>query len=212
MSIIEDVKHDYKFKVVLLGEGAVGKSSLVMRYVKNKFTSRHLSTIQASFQTQKIQIDDDEVELNIWDTAGQEKYHALGPIYYRGSNGVLLIFDVTDQRSFEKVKMWVRELRATLGNSAVLMIVGNKIDMENERTVSRETAEEYAKTENAFYSETSAKENIGISTAFETLTEKMIEHNKENARNAPPIANRSIQLIDENERNSSIRTKKAKCC
>ncbi|VDM56372.1 unnamed protein product [Angiostrongylus costaricensis] len=171
-------------QVVLLGEGAVGKSSLIMRYVENKFNPRHPSTIQASFQSKVLVLDGCRVTLNVWDTAGQEKYHALGPIYYRGSQGALLIFDITDQRSFERVKVWIKELQRALGNSTVLMIVGNKSDLARNRTVSMEEAQElvfsgntlfpemfdrYASSVGAMYEETSAKENVGIESAFERL-------------------------------------------
>jgi small GTP-binding protein len=93
-----------RFKVVLLGEGAVGKSSMMLRYVENKFNPRHLSTIQASFATKKLNIDGRDVELNIWDTAGQEKFHALGPIYYRDSHGALLIYDITGYKFVRPLK------------------------------------------------------------------------------------------------------------
>ncbi|VDO33159.1 unnamed protein product [Haemonchus placei] len=128
--------------VVLLGEGAVGKSSLLMRYVENKFSPRHISTIQASFQSKQLEVDGCHVTLNIWDTAGQEKYHALGPIYYRGSQGALLIYDITDQRSFERAQVWLKELQRALGDSVVLMIVGNKFDLARNRTVTLEEAQE----------------------------------------------------------------------
>ncbi|EPB79761.1 Ras family protein [Ancylostoma ceylanicum] len=134
---------DYQFKVVLLGEGAVGKSSLLMRYVENKFSPRHISTIQASFQSKQVDIDGAHITLNIWDTAGQEKYHALGPIYYRGSQGALLIYDITDQRSFDRAKVWLKELQRALGDSVVLMIVGNKFDLERNRTVPLEEAQDH---------------------------------------------------------------------
>ncbi|EYB84557.1 hypothetical protein Y032_0314g2231 [Ancylostoma ceylanicum] len=160
---------DYQFKVVLLGEGAVGKSSLLMRYVENKFSPRHISTIQASFQSKQVDIDGAHITLNIWDTAGQEKYHALGPIYYRGSQGALLIYDITDQRSFDRAKVWLKELQRALGDSVVLMIVGNKFDLERNRTVPLEEAQEYASSMGAMYEETSAKEDIGIAQAFEKL-------------------------------------------
>ncbi|CAL2032843.1 unnamed protein product [Caenorhabditis brenneri] len=199
---------DFKFKIVLLGEGCVGKSSLVLRFVENKFSSRHLSTIQASFVSKTIHIDDCKAELHIWDTAGQEKYHALGPIYYRGSNGVLLVFDITDRRSFERVKNWVLEIKTCLGKTAEILIVGNKTDLEDERLISRQDAEVYADSENALYMETSAQDNIGIPEAFEALTAKMIEH----ARTAPTesaISNRSIRLIDDDEARGS---KSKGCC
>lgn len=132
-----------------------------------------------------MNVEDCQADLHIWDTAGQEKYHALGPIYYRGSNGVLLVFDITDRKSFEKVskyfkehhwnhffkvKNWVLEIKTCLGNTAEILIVGNKIDLEEERQVTRQDAEAYAESEGALYMETSAQDNVGISDAFESLT------------------------------------------
>ncbi|ULU05680.1 hypothetical protein L5515_014083 [Caenorhabditis briggsae] len=201
-------RKEFKFKVVLLGEGCVGKSSLVLRFVENKFSTRHLSTIQASFQNKTVQVDDCKAELHIWDTAGQEKYHALGPIYYRGSNGVLLVFDITEQRSFKKVKNWVLEIKTCLGKTAEILIVGNKIDLDDERQVSRQEAESYAESEGALYMETSAQENRGISEAFTALTEKMIQHSRTATAEAP-LSNRSIRLIDEEPLEESRRKK---CC
>ncbi|CAP23489.2 Protein CBR-RAB-21 [Caenorhabditis briggsae] len=186
-------RKEFKFKVVLLGEGCVGKSSLVLRFVENKFSTRHLSTIQASFQNKTVQVDDCKAELHIWDTAGQEKYHALGPIYYRGSNGV---------------KNWVLEIKTCLGKTAEILIVGNKIDLDDERQVSRQEAESYAESEGALYMETSAQENRGISEAFTALTEKMIQHSRTATAEAP-LSNRSIRLIDEEPLEESRRKK---CC
>ncbi|KAK8784590.1 hypothetical protein V5799_009044 [Amblyomma americanum] len=94
----------YAFKVVLLGEGCVGKTSLVLRYVENKFNDKHLSTLQASYLDKRLNIAGERVHLAIWDTAGQEKFHALGPIYYRDSNGAVLVYDITDEGSFLKVR------------------------------------------------------------------------------------------------------------
>ena len=114
----------YSFKVVLLGEGCVGKTSLVLRYCENKFNDKHITTLQASFLTKKLNIGGKRVNLAIWDTAGQERFHALGPIYYRDSNGAILVYDITDEDSFQKVKNWVKELRKMLGNEICLCIVG----------------------------------------------------------------------------------------
>lgn len=96
---------------------------------------------QASFLVKKINIGGKRINLSIWDTAGQEKFHALGPIYYRGSNGAILVYDITDEDSFQKVKNWVKELRKMLGADICLMIAGNKTDLEKERHVTIEEAE-----------------------------------------------------------------------
>lgn len=153
----------YNFKVVLLGEGCVGKSSLVLRYVEDIFNPKHVTTIQvcvmthctcwastdlasvfplpkASFLNKKITLNGKRINLCIWDTAGQERFHALGPIYYRSSDGAILVYDITDQDSFQKVKNWVRELKKMLGTEIILTIVGNKTDLEKERRVQHDDA------------------------------------------------------------------------
>uniref|UniRef100_A0A0N5AGE8 Peptidyl-prolyl cis-trans isomerase H n=1 Tax=Syphacia muris TaxID=451379 RepID=A0A0N5AGE8_9BILA len=200
------------FKVVLLGEGAVGKTSVMLRYVENKFNSRHISTLQASFSCKKINVNGTEVELNIWDTAGQERFHALGPIYYRDSNGALLIYDITDEHSFEKVKLWVKELQRMLSDSVALMIVGNKIDLSRNRNVDITVATKYAKSVGAENTEVSAKENIGIDQMFDRLTRNMIERasrlaESEGVLSSPSSFKRNDLLIvdDEPEPNK-------KCC
>eukprot|EP01137_Pigoraptor_chileana_P005358 Opistho-2@48333 len=168
----DDNKH--QFKVVLLGEGCVGKTSLVLRYCQNTFNDKHLSTLQASFLTKRLNIGGKRVNLAIWDTAGQERFHALGPIYYRDSNGAVLVYDITDEDSFAKVQNWVKELRKMLGNEIALAIAGNKIDLEKNRTVKREIAEEYAASVGAKHYDTSAKQNKGIEEMFLDLSKRMI--------------------------------------
>eukprot|EP00211_Chloroparvula_japonica_P014988 CAMPEP_0119133830 /NCGR_PEP_ID=MMETSP1310-20130426/13891_1 /TAXON_ID=464262 /ORGANISM="Genus nov. species nov., Strain RCC2339" /LENGTH=232 /DNA_ID=CAMNT_0007124547 /DNA_START=206 /DNA_END=905 /DNA_ORIENTATION=- len=111
----------------------------------------------------------------IWDTAGQERFHALGPIYYRDADGALLVYDITDQDSFLKVKNWVRELRKMLGKDIVLCIAGNKMDLERNRTVQIADAEQYASTVGALHFSTSAKKNMGVDEVFANLSKRMLE-------------------------------------
>jgi len=195
------------FKAVLLGEGAfrrcvllryvelnpliagcVGKTSLVLRYMEDRFNAQHLSTLQASFVTRKVSLEDGrKAQLNIWDTAGQERFHALGPIYYRGSDGALLVYDITDQDSFQKVKSWVRELRQMRGTKIALIIVGNKTDLSEQRAVAHEEALQYARTVGAQYVETSAKENEGVAELFDLLTHLMLEQLSQREPDASPL-------------------------
>ncbi|KAH8245560.1 hypothetical protein KR032_011995 [Drosophila birchii] len=176
------------FKAVLLGEGCVGKTSLVLRYMEDKFNAQHLSTLQASFVTRKVSLEDGRrAQLNIWDTAGQERFHALGPIYYRGSDGALLVYDITDQDSFQKVKSWVRELRQMRGTEIALIIVGNKTDLEEQRAVEYAEALQYARTVGAQYVETSAKDNEGVTELFELLSRLMLEQRSQREPDASPL-------------------------
>lgn len=198
-----------QFKVVLLGEGCVGKTSVVVRYVQNSFNDKHLTTLQASFLTKKLNIAGKRVELAIWDTAGQERFHALGPIYYRDSNGAVLVYDITDEDSFQKVKNWVKELRKMLGQEITLSIVGNKVDREKDRNVSQAEADEYAKSVGAVHYQTSAKVNKGIEELFLDLSKRMLEQSQKSASSggmavgatsAGPSGKQSRRIIiDDNE-------------
>eukprot|EP01116_Phalansterium_solitarium_P018185 TRINITY_DN4723_c0_g2_i1.p1 TRINITY_DN4723_c0_g2~~TRINITY_DN4723_c0_g2_i1.p1 ORF type:complete len:203 (-),score=35.79 TRINITY_DN4723_c0_g2_i1:61-669(-) len=162
------------FKVVLLGEGAVGKTSTVMRYCTNTFTDRHESTVQGSFKAKRLNIDGERVLLNIWDTAGQERFHALGPIYYREAQGAVLVYDITDMDSFTRVQNWVKELRKMLGNDVTLAIAGNKCDLERMRVVPLADAERYASSVGAKHYSTSARLDKGISELFVDLSKRML--------------------------------------
>ena len=115
------------------------------------------------------------VKLAIWDTAGQERYAALGPIYYRDANGALLVYDITDRQSFDRVKQWVKELKKMKDGDCVLVIIGNKIDLERQRNVSLQEAESYAATVGAQHFSTSAKLNKGLEETFIGLTRQMMQ-------------------------------------
>lgn len=203
----------HSFKVVLLGEGAVGKTSLVLRYVENKFNDKHLTTLQASFLNKKLNINGKRVNLAVWDTAGQERFHALGPIYYRDSNGAILVYDITDEDSFQKVKNWVKELRKMLGNDIALCIAGNKIDLEKERHVTVEQAETYAASVGAKHFHTSAKLNKGIEELFLDLSKRMIEKADDDLQRGGTSSRGSSQrknvvIVDDEPE----QTQKSGCC
>ncbi|XP_030626040.1 ras-related protein Rab-21-like [Chanos chanos] len=204
------------FKVVLLGEGCVGKTSVVLRYCENKFYDKHITTLQASFFTKKLNIAGNRVTLSIWDTAGQERFHALGPIYYRDSNGAVLLYDITDEDSFQKVKGWVKELRKILGNDICLCIVGNKTDLDKDRNVSAQEAERYAESVGAEHYHTSAKLNLGIEELFLNLCKRMMQvaivDERARINNVPysGTARRSLQIVDAEPEDSG--TSSGTCC
>jgi len=162
------------FKVVLLGEGRVGKTCLCLRYVQNSFSDTQESTIQATYLDKRINIGKTPIKLMIWDTAGQERFHALGPIYYRDANGALLVYDITDRESFNKVRHWVKELRKIVGKSIAIVIAGNKADLMKTRQVEETDALEYAKTVNAQHIYCSAKTGKGVEPVFLELTKEMM--------------------------------------
>ncbi|XP_054274881.1 ras-related protein Rab-21-like [Macrosteles quadrilineatus] len=209
--------NNYSFKVVLLGEGCVGKTSVVLRYVEDKFNERHLTTLQASFLNKKLNLSGKRVNLAIWDTAGQERFHALGPIYYRMSNGAILVYDITDEDSFQKVKNWVKELKKMLGSDICLVIAGNKIDLEKQRTVPVADAEEYSKSVGATHFHTSAKLNKGIEEMFLELSKQMMERAQESDVQKANILGRTSSMrrnvvVVEDELAASQPETKTSCC
>uniref|UniRef100_A0A672UNJ8 RAB5B, member RAS onco family n=1 Tax=Strigops habroptila TaxID=2489341 RepID=A0A672UNJ8_STRHB len=127
-----------QFKLVLLGESAVGKSSLVLRFVKGQFHEYQESTIGAAFLTQSVCLDDTTVKFEIWDTAGQERYHSLAPMYYRGAQAAIVVYDITNQETFARAKTWVKELQRQASPSIVIALAGNKADLASKRMVEYE--------------------------------------------------------------------------
>jgi len=203
------------YKIVLLGEGRVGKTSLVLRYVNDVFSEKQQTTIQASFLAKRLSLGETTVNLAIWDTAGQERFHALGPIYYRDADGALLVYDTTDKDSFAKVKMWVKELRKMVGQDIVLCIAGNKIDLDKERAVDQAEAEEYAQSVGAIHCHTSARTGKGIDESFLSLTKAVMSARVEKAgkpSGRPSAGSARIQIVaDDGDSSAAAAAKPCGC-
>ena len=160
-----------QFKLVLLGESAVGKSSLVLRFVKGQFHEYQESTIGAAFLTQTVNLDDTTVKFEIWDTAGQERYHSLAPMYYRGAQAAIVVYDITNQDTFSRAKNWVRELQRQASPNIVIALAGNKVDLASKRAVDFEEAQSYAQENALLFMETSAKTAMNVNEIFIAIGE-----------------------------------------
>jgi len=157
-------------KLVLLGEMACGKTSLVHRYVKGSYQENQESTIGAAFST-KVEHN---LKFELWDTAGQERYHSLAPMYYRSSSASVCVYDITSRDSFERAKKWVSELKANVESpDLVIALVGNKCDLADDRKVDEDEARAYAEEEGLLFFETSAKEDVGVREVFAAVAEKL---------------------------------------
>ncbi|KAJ1379879.1 Small GTPase superfamily [Sesbania bispinosa] len=162
-------KIDYVFKVVLIGDSAVGKSQILARFARNEFSLDSKSTIGVEFQTRTLVVDHKTVKAQIWDTAGQERYRAVTSAYYRGAVGAMLVYDITKRQTFDHIPRWLEELRSHADKNIVIILIGNKCDLENQRDVPTEDAKEFAEKEGLFFLETSALEATNVETAFMTV-------------------------------------------
>lgn len=163
-------------KLVLLGEAAVGKSSIVLRFVSNDFAENKEPTIGAAFLTQRVNMGDHTIKFEIWDTAGQERFASLAPMYYRNAQAALVVYDVTKPQSFIKARHWVKELREQASKDIIIALVGNKLDMAEtgaERKVALEEAENLASQEGLLFFETSAKTGSNVNEVFLAIGQKI---------------------------------------
>ncbi|GMT19254.1 hypothetical protein PFISCL1PPCAC_10551, partial [Pristionchus fissidentatus] len=162
-------------KILIIGESGVGKSSLMLRFVDDVFDPEQPATIGVDFRVTSMNVDGNRVKLAIWDTAGQERFRTLTPSYYRGAQGIIFVYDVTNRSTMDRLDHWLTETETycTKGD-AVRMVVANKIDMPN-REVSREEGLKLARKYRALFIEASAKTKEGVQCAFEELIEKIIQ-------------------------------------
>lgn len=216
-------------KLVLLGEAAVGKSSLVLRFVSNDFQENKEPTIGAAFLTQKCTIGDRTIKYEIWDTAGQERFASLAPMYYRNAQAAIVVYDITKPASFVQAKHWVKELHEQASKDITIALVGNKYDLvEDEpedggnvgegeggtlellRKVSKEEGQALADEEGLLFFEASAKTSYNVNEVFVGIGEKIPDSNKQSggntATNNGEVGENRIDLSVENRKSSST------CC
>lgn len=190
-------------KLVLLGDSGVGKTSIVAHYVSGSAPDNVNPTIGAAFVTKDVTIENQKLELLIWDTAGQEVYRGLAPMYYRSALIAIIVFDVTKSESFDSVSYWIRELKANVEESIVILVCGNKIDLEDQRVIEFQSASSVAQENGALYAETSASTGSGVERMFQVAISTLLK-NRQNSGNVQP---NSVNIT-----NGKENTDKKPCC
>jgi len=162
-------EYDYLFKLLLIGDSGVGKSCLLLRFADDTYTESYISTIGVDFKIRTIELDGKTIKLQIWDTAGQERFRTITSSYYRGAHGIIIVYDVTDQESFNNVRQWLQEIDRYASENVNKLLVGNKCDMTTKKVVDFATAKQYADQLGIPFLETSAKNATNVEQAFMTM-------------------------------------------
>eukprot|EP01016_Furgasonia_blochmanni_P050790 TRINITY_DN7905_c0_g3_i1.p1 TRINITY_DN7905_c0_g3~~TRINITY_DN7905_c0_g3_i1.p1 ORF type:complete len:214 (+),score=55.71 TRINITY_DN7905_c0_g3_i1:66-707(+) len=208
---IRDRSRSNDIKVVLLGDAGVGKSSILLRFVTSEFKVASEPTLGAAFMAKRIPYRDREFNYNIWDTAGQEKYHSLAPVYYRDADVAIIVYDITNKASYDVLRVWVKEVKENGPKNIIMAVVGNKCDLRDQQIVTPEEAKKFAGELGAMFTLTSAKENTGIDALFQDISEVLDERlgttSAINTNNGITVNNRLKDKIKNNQNKE-----KSGCC
>jgi len=213
--------YDLLFKLLLIGDSGVGKTCILFRFSDDAFNTTFISTIGIDFKIKTIELKGKKIKLQIWDTAGQERFHTITTSYYRGAMGIMLVYDITNLKSFENIAKWLRNIDEHANEDVEKMILGNKCDMEDNRQVPKERGDAIALEHGIKFMETSAKNNINIDRAFQELAEAILNKtSRETSSNSglpggPPLSSAELQdrvNLNSSNSNKSNSSRISQCC
>lgn len=199
-----------RLKLLLIGDSAVGKSSLLLRFAEDSFNASFISTIGVDFKTRNVDLDGDTVKLSIWDTAGQERFRTITAAYYRGANGIVLVYDITSEASFNSIRSWIRNIEEHASDSVCKVLVGNKADMEDKRAVPTAKGQALAREFNIKFFETSAKADMNVEEAFLSIAREA--KRKQDESTNPPKDEKVGVLGNIRDPNKDAPPARSSCC
>jgi len=206
-----ETKEEFKLKIVVVGDSGVGKTNLIKRFISNEFSENFKATIGVEFMSKTYRINKHLFKVEIWDTAGQERYKSITAVYYKGAKGALVVYDITDKNTFDNIDKWMLEIKDKTSKDIKLMIIGNKIDLKDEREVKNEEAMKKAESLRIPLMEASALDSTNVKEAFCDLLKEIYKDMKDNLNNPENKYQNEKKGIDLNTNNNSEK-KKSKCC
>ena len=207
--------YDMIFKIVLIGDTSVGKTNILSKYLTDEFDPKSKATVGVEFGVKNFKIENNIVKVQIWDTAGEERYRSITNAYYKGAKGSLLVYDITNKKSFENVEKWISDLKANADEDISMILLGNKTDLEDKRVVSTEEGKNKAEFYNLTFMETSALNGNNIQEAFNELIMDVYKKNHElleNQAKVEIIRDKKTIELDKGEDNDTNEVKEKKWC
>ena len=209
--VTEEENYDLIFKLVLIGDSGVGKTNILTRYTKNEFSLTSQSTVGVEFGSKIIKKNDKLIKLQIWDTAGQERYKSITSAYYKGSKGAFVVYDISRKETFENVDKWIGELKTNGSEDVLIMLVGNKSDLEDKREIQIEEVKKKAEQYKIAFCETSALDGKNVEYAFDILIDEIAKKVEKDKVNETKIVNESLTItLDTNEKKENEKDEKNK--
>jgi len=188
-------EYDYLFKLLLIGDSGVGKSCLLLRFADDTYTDSYISTIGVDFKIRTVELDGKTCKLQIWDTAGQERFRTITSSYYRGAHGIIIVYDVTDNESFNNVRQWLQEIDRYASENVNKLLVGNKCDIKDKKVVEHDSADQFATSVGMKFLETSAKNSHNVEQAFLTMATEIKKRISSACLNNPTKGDRNVEFI-----------------
>ncbi|KAG2392314.1 hypothetical protein C9374_012566 [Naegleria lovaniensis] len=199
--------HDALFKILIIGDMGVGKSCILLRFSENQFNVSHVSTIGVDFKIKNMEKKGKKVKLQIWDTAGQERFRTITTSYYKGAQGVIMVYDITQRKSFENLNLWLNDVKQYADPNVSLILVGNKVDLEDQRQVTESEANEWAQRVGIHTClQTSAKDSVNVDQAFEKMVDGIFEHSFENS-----LTNKTNSTVKINDQQQVVKKPSKRC-
>ena len=202
--------YDFLFKMILIGDSGVGKSNILLKYLKNEFQQNTKATVGVEFGTKTVEIDNKKIKVQIWDTAGQERYRSITSAYYKGAKGAFIVYDITRKGSFENIDKWIEDLKSNGDKNVSIMLIGNKSDLADKREVQTDEGIKKSEESKVAFLETSALNGENVAKAFEQIIEQIYQNNCSNDDEDVDFEiDKGVNLSEEN--NQQTEEKKA-CC